>query len=144
MDSYPVQLEIPVAWGDMDAFGHVNNTVYFRWFESARIAFFEKIGIGASRPENAGPIMASTTCDYLAPVEYPATVIVVARVQRVGNTSFVMEHMATENGTPVARGSAVIVLINYETGEKIRIPDEMRSAIASLGAEQATPGADRA
>ena len=57
MDSYPVQLEIPVAWGDMDAFGHVNNTVYLRWFESARIAFFERISIRASRPEKVGPIL---------------------------------------------------------------------------------------
>lgn len=132
MDGYPVRLEIPVAWGDMDAFGHVNNTVYFRWFESTRMAFFERIGIAASRPEKVGPIVASTTCDYLMPVEYPATVVVVARVQRVGNTSFVIEHVATKDGAPVARGSAVIVLIDYETGEKIRVPDEMRAAIASL------------
>jgi len=132
MDSYPVQLKIPVAWGDMDAFGHVNNTVYLRWFESARIAFFERIDISASRPEKVGPILASTTCDYLTPVEYPATVVVGARVRRVGNTSFIVEHLATKNGTPVARGSAVVVLIDYETGEKVRVSDEMRAAIGSL------------
>lgn len=139
MESYPVQLEIPVAWGDMDAFGHVNNTVYLRWFESARIAFFERISIRASRPEKVGPILASTTCDYLTPVEYPATVVVGARLQRVGNTSFVIEHLATKDGAPVARGSAVVVLIDYETGEKVRVPDEMRAAVASLGGGK-TPG----
>lgn len=132
MESYPVQLEIPVAWGDMDAFGHVNNTVYLRWFESARIAFFERISIRASRPEKVGPILASTTCDYLAPVAYPATVVVGARLQRVGNTSFVIEHLATKDGAPVARGSAVVVLIDYRTGEKVRVPDEVRAAITSL------------
>jgi len=135
MDSYPVQLEIPVAWGDMDAFGHVNNTIYLRWFESARIAFFERIDIGASRPEKVGPILASTSCDYLTPVSYPATVIVGARARRIGNTSFVIDHLATEDGAPVARGSAVVVLIDYETGEKVRIPDEMRAAIASMGSD---------
>ena len=138
MDSYPVQLEIPVAWGDMDAFGHVNNTVYLRWFESARIAFFERIDIGASRPEKVGPILASTTCDYLTPVAYPATVVVGARPQRVGNTSFVIEHLATKDGAPVARGSAVVVLIDYQTGEKIRVPDEIRAAVAALGQGQAS------
>ncbi|MBT8469413.1 MAG: acyl-CoA thioesterase [Myxococcales bacterium] len=138
MESYPVQLEIPVAWGDMDAFGHVNNTVYLRWFESARIALFERIDIGATRPEKVGPILASTTCDYLTPVEYPATVVVGARMQRIGNTSFIIEHLATKHGAPVARGSAVVVLIDYETGEKVRVPDEMRSAIDSLGGAQAT------
>ena len=138
MDSYPVQLEIPVAWGDMDAFGHVNNTVYLRWFESARIAFFERIHIGASRPEKVGPILASTTCDYLTPVAYPATVVVGARLQRVGNTSFVIEHLATKDGAAVARGSAVVVLIDYETGEKVRVPDEIRAAVAALGQAQAS------
>jgi acyl-CoA thioester hydrolase len=137
MAGYPVKLEIPVAWGDMDAFGHVNNTVYFRWFESARMAFFEQIGIGSERPEKVGPIMASTTCDYLFPVTYPATVTVDAHVQRVGNTSFVMEHLATKDGTAVARGSVVIVLIDYTTGAKVRVPDEMRAAIASLSARDA-------
>lgn len=136
MDSYPVTLEIPVAWGDMDAFGHVNNTVYFRWFESSRIAFFEQIGIGSERPEQQGPIMASTTCDYLVPVKYPATVVVKARMQRIGNTSFVMEHLATKDGTPVARGTAVVVLINYSTGEKVRVSDEIRAAIDALHARQ--------
>jgi acyl-CoA thioester hydrolase len=137
MDDYPVQLEIPVAWGDMDAFGHVNNTIYLRWFESARIAFFERIALNASRPEEVGPILASTTCDYLTPVTYPATVVVGARLQRIGNSSFVIEHLATKDGAPVARGSAVVVLINYETGEKVRVPDEIRAATASLGAGQA-------
>ena len=92
MDSYPVHLEIPVAWGDMDAFGHVNNTVYFRWFESGRMALFERIGIGSERPERVGPILASTSCEFLAPV----------------------------------------VLIDYATGAKVRVPDEMRAAFAAL------------
>ena len=132
MDGYPVELEIPVAWGDLDAFGHVNNTVYFRWFESARMAFFERIGISPNRPEKVGPIMATTSCDYLVPVEYPATVVVGARVQRIGNTSLVMENEATLEGTLVARGTTVIVLIDYRTGEKVPVPDEMRAAIAAL------------
>lgn len=139
MNGYPVQLEIPVAWGDMDAFGHVNNTVYFRWFESARMAFFERIGIGSDRPKKVGPILAKTTCDFLAPVEYPATVVVAVRAQRIGNTSFVMEHEVATGGTLVARGGAVVVLIDYTTGEKVRVPDEMRAAIASLSGGSLDP-----
>ena len=73
-----------------------------------------------------------SSCDYLVPVEYPATVIVGARVQRIGNTSFVMENEATLEGTPVARGTTVIVLIDYRTGEKVPVPDDMRAAIAAL------------
>lgn len=132
MDGYPVELEIPVAWGDMDAFGHVNNTVYFRWFESARMALFERIGISPERPEKVGPIVATTSCDYLVPVKYPATVTVGARVLRIGNTSFVIENEATLDGVPVARGTTVMVLIDYRSGETVPVPDEMRAAIAAL------------
>ena len=134
MAEYPVRLEIPVAWGDMDAFGHVNNTVYFRWFESSRMVLFEQIGISGDRPERVGPILATTNCDFLSPVAYPATVVVGVRVERVGNSSFAMEYEVTKDGAPVARGKTVVVLIDYATGEKIRVPDEMRAAIASLDA----------
>ena len=133
MDAYSNRLEIPVAWGDLDAFGHVNNTKYFRWFESGRMAYFERIGISPQRPEKAGPILATTSCDFLAPVEYPATIVVGTRAAQVGNTSLVMEHEVAKDGAAVARGTAVIVWFDYRTGQKVRIPDAMREAIASLG-----------
>jgi acyl-CoA thioester hydrolase len=133
MDGYPVQLSVSVAWGDLDAFEHVNNTVFFRWFESARMAYFERIGIPVERPDGKGAILATTTCDFLAQVAYPATVTVGARVHKVGNTSFVMEYGVAREGISVARGSGVLVFIDYKTGEKHRIPDDMRTAIASLG-----------
>lgn len=132
MDSYPVRLEIPVAWGDMDALGHVNNAVYFRWFESARIAFFERVGLLGDQPSKIGPILATTHCDFLAPVQYPAAVVVGARVPRVGNTSLEMQYEVTQNDVPVARGSGVVVLVDYATGEKVPVPDEVRAAIGSL------------
>jgi acyl-CoA thioester hydrolase len=132
MDGYPVQLEVPIAWGDLDAFGHVNNTVFFRWFESARMAYFERIGIPVERPEGKGAILATTTCDFLAEVTYPATVTVGARVSNIGNTSFVMEYGVAREGVSVGRGSGVLVFIDYQTGEKHRVPDDMRAAIASL------------
>jgi acyl-CoA thioester hydrolase len=133
MNDYPVLLEFPVAWGDLDAFGHVNNTQYFRWFESARMAYFTRMGISAQRPEEAGPILATTTCDFLAPVEYPASIVVGALVTRVGNTSFTMEHEVTNDGAVVARGSTVVVWFDYQRGEKARIPDAMRDAMETIG-----------
>ena len=133
MDSYPVELELPVLWGDMDAFGHVNNTVYFRWFESARMAYFERVGIDVARPEKAGPILATTTCEFLAPIEYPATIVTGARVPTVRNTSFVMEYGIKKDGSLVATGSGVIVLVDYETGDKVSVPDMIREAITQLG-----------
>src|SRR3954462_15539128 len=90
---YPVVIALPVQWGDQDAFGHVNNTVYLRWFESARIAYFDAIGLREMiATEQIGPILASTPCHYRRPITYPETVRVGARVTRIGRTSMMMEH----------------------------------------------------
>jgi acyl-CoA thioester hydrolase len=73
--AFPVSLTIPVAWGDMDAFGHVNNTVYLRWLESARIDYFKKVGLlDRMARDRVGPILARTEIDYRRPVTWPDTV----------------------------------------------------------------------
>lgn len=132
MAKYPIAVEVPVAWGDMDAFGHVNNTVFIRWFETARIALCERLGLAVDRPEGIGPILATVTCDYLAPVEYPSTILTQARVTNIGGRSIGVEHVVTINGTVVARGTAVMVLFDYAKGESVAVPDGVREAIAAL------------
>ncbi len=72
---FRVVITLPVQWGDQDAFGHVNNTVYFRWFESARIAYFARIGLShALNADPIAPILASISCDYRRPITFPDTV----------------------------------------------------------------------
>ena len=80
LSAFPVVLEIPVAWGDMDAMLHVNNTVYMRWFECARVEYFSRIGweLNASG-DGPGPILASTSCVFKRPIAYPDRVWVGAR-----------------------------------------------------------------
>src|SRR3982751_4844980 len=90
---YPVVIRLPVQWGDQDAFGHVNNTVYFRWYESARIAYFDRIGLlELMAAEGIGPILASISCTYRHQIHYPESVHVAARVARIGRSSLTMEH----------------------------------------------------
>ena len=89
MNRWPVTIELPVQWGDMDSFGHVNNIVYLRWFESARIAYFEKAGILSQMPD-IGPIQARQVIDYRLPLTYPDRLLVSATVTKLGNTSFTM------------------------------------------------------
>ncbi len=135
MDAYPVTVRFPMHWGEMDALGHANNIRYFAWFETARIETFHRIGLTAASPTGVGPILATTTCDFLRPIAWPAELVVGARIPKVGRTSFTMEYaVALEDApnTPVARGSGVTVLVNYDTGEKVAISDEMRAAIAAL------------
>ena len=131
----PVEIEVPVAWGDMDALGHVNNTVYLRWFESARIAYFDAIGMMTDR--QVGPILARTSIDFRRPVAYPDTVRVTARVEAQGNTSFTMRYEVHSRGAGAlaAEGEGVVVLFDYESGQKVRLPDGLRQAIDGVERE---------
>ena len=141
MLGFPVTLELPVQWGEMDALRHVNNARYFTWYESARIAYFDRLrlAIPGSGPTvgfgEVGPILASSSCDFLRPVTYPGVVRVGARVSEIGNSSLRMEYAVERTDAPedpCARGSSVIVLVRYATLEKVRVPDEMRAAIKAL------------
>jgi acyl-CoA thioester hydrolase len=133
---FPVTVEIPVQWGDMDAFGHVNNTVYLRWFESARIAYFERLKLGGSG-SGVGPILARATVDYRIPLRYPDTIRASATVVKLGNTSFTMNYRVTSSanaGTVAAEGEGVIVLVDYAKGGKVPLDDELRGKIGELEA----------
>lgn len=135
MKSFPVTVRLSVQWGDMDALGHVNNARYFTWFESARIAYFQKVGILSDKPSSLGPILRRTECDFLRPVKFPAELVVGARVTDVRNTSFIMEYAVGSVDTPdehFARGTGVVVLVNYESGEKVNVPEEVRERIRAL------------
>ncbi len=134
-DDYPIEVPISVLWGDMDALGHVNNARYFVWFEAARIATFAAIGVKVDEPSEVGPIVATTSCDYLKPLRYPAELVAGCRISKVGRTSLVMEYAIWPAGEPAAvaaRGSGVVVMVNYHSGAKVRVPDSVRERIAAL------------
>lgn len=128
------RLEIPIAWGEQDAFGHLNNVFYFRYMESVRMHYLERIGVLHSlETTGTGVILATTTCDYLMPVHWPCTLIVHAGCSKVGHTSFTMEYLITRaDGTPVAKGSSVQVMYDYRAGGKVPLPDTIREAIQRI------------
>jgi acyl-CoA thioester hydrolase len=135
-ESWPVELKIDVAWGDMDSFAHVNNVVYLRWFESARIRFFERAQMmQRMKTERVGPILARTSCDYRRPVAYPDTVTVKTRCTRVGGKSFDMAYEVTSHalGGVCATGDCVIVMCDYKSGAAVQIDDTLRVALELLG-----------
>ena len=129
-----VQLEVAVAWGEQDLFGHVNNIVYFRYFESVRMHYLERIGVLRSHKEKGeGVILASTTCDFKRPVTWPQRLLVLTGVSHIGNTSFTMDYLITdEEGLMVATGTSVLVMYDYQAGTKIRVTDEVRAAIEHI------------
>jgi acyl-CoA thioester hydrolase len=130
----PVFIKIPVAWGEQDLFGHLNNIVFFRYFESVRMHFLDRIGVLESHKEHGiGVILASTTCDFKKPVEWPQMLTVRTGCDHVGNTSFTMQYKITnEIGDVVATGSSVQVMYDYGRKTKLPIPDEVISAIAAI------------
>ena len=135
MQEYPVTIEFPVHWGEMDALGHVNHTRFLVWMESARIALFEQIGLMAQGQPEVGPILANINVDYLAPVHHPATIVCGTRVTGLGNTSFTLEYGVSLNDRPdilVARASSVIVLVNYVEGRKVKLSPDLRDALEAL------------
>lgn len=137
MNGFPVVVHFPVHWAEMDALGHVNNARYFTWFESARMELFARVGLASTGTPAVGPILARTACDFLAPVRCPAEVVVGTRISRLGNTSFGMDYAVALAGSPdrpLARGDAVVVLIDYRSGAKVPIPSELRERLAALRA----------
>ena len=132
---FPVTITLPVQWGDQDAFQHVNNTVYFRWFESARIAYWGRIGMDAMmRERRVGPILAAVACDYRRQVTFPDTVHVGARVARIGRTSVGMEYAVISAGenAVAAEGRSTIVVFDYEANTPVPVPGSIRAAIEAL------------
>lgn len=132
---WPVEIEIPVAWGEMDAYGHVNNIVYLRWFESCRMAYFRRSGvIDRVESEGTGPILARTTIDYRYAVRYPDSVRASTTVTRLGNSSFTMAYriQSLTTGKLAAEGEAVIVMVHYENESAVPIWPELRAAIGRI------------
>lgn len=134
--AFPVSLNIEVAWGDMDAFGHVNNTVYFRYFESTRIAYMRTVEDSIEEAIEFHPVVASTRCDYLSPVVFPDTLSGQARVSRLGNSSFTMEYelVSLAQGKVVARGEATIVNLDVASGKSRALPQALRDKVEALEA----------
>ncbi len=132
---YPVVVEVPVAWGDLDAFQHVNNTRYFRWFEDVRIATFARIGwMAVMEAGGPGPILARTSCAFRAPVTFPDTVRVGCRITELSEDRFTMLYRVVSDrlGSVVAEGDGRIISFDYSLGAKAPLPPEVRSGIESL------------
>jgi acyl-CoA thioester hydrolase len=135
VEGYPVVIEIPVQWGEMDAFQHVNNVVYFRYFENARIAYFEKLEI-IELMQNTwiGPILAATSCRFKAPLTYPDKVLVAAKVTTIEEDRFMMNYrvVSTKHQKLAAEGDGVIVTFNYRENKKVLVPEELRLLIVKI------------
>jgi acyl-CoA thioester hydrolase len=134
-DKFPVVTSIKVRFRDLDAFGHVNNAVYFTYMEVARVEYFTHVGLLKSG-EFPSPffIIAEATCQFKAPIDMRTALVVQARVSRLGNSSFDMEYRFVDDvsSTVLATGRTVQVAFDYAANRSVPLPDEWRAAITQL------------
>jgi acyl-CoA thioester hydrolase len=133
--SFPVVLEIPVQWGEMDAYGHVNNAVFFRYFESARMLYLERSGFLESHQlHRIGAILHSTACRFRQPLHYPDTVQVGASATEIKGDRFTMTYtvVSLTRNVVIAEGTGVIVSFDYGRGTKAPLPPEVLLAINAI------------
>ena len=132
---YPVVISQNVIWGDMDAFEHVNNTVYFRYFEDVRIAYFEQLDVlGHKAKNNIGPILAKTECNFKLPLKYPDSIHIAARTRILSAKKFEMDYAVYSESYDaiVAEGNGLNVYYDYGLGKSCEIPDSIVTTISNL------------
>jgi len=124
---------IPVRWGDMDAYAHVNNTVYFRYCEQARVEWIEALGFAVQSQAGEGPVIINAACTFLAPITYPASVVVRLYAGDPGRSSVMTWYDILVEGEEriYAEGSAKVVWMDHATGKSVPIPDELRRALVA-------------
>lgn len=123
---------IPVRWGDMDAYRHVNNTIYFRYFEQARVEWLEQSGSTVSLENPIAPVIINASCTFLIPVNYPATVVVRMYLGEPGRSSVMTWYELGVEGDDrlFAEGAAKVVWMDPVTGKSVPLPDDVRAGVS--------------
>jgi acyl-CoA thioester hydrolase len=124
---------IAVRWGDMDAMGHVNNTVYFRYMEQARIAWFERLVPEHEAWKTTGIVIVNASCNFKRAINYPGTVEVKVLAAPPGGSSVgtFYELRVDDDPEPYADGAAVVVFVDMATQKAKRIPEALRVRLAA-------------
>ncbi len=128
----PVRTEITVAWGEMDALQHVNNVVYFRYFETARIDFFNQINLlGDLKVTQVGPVLSDNNARYKRPVTFPDTLLVSVKISDIKVDRFMMNYtiFSKVQEAVTTLGRSQVVMFNFKTGKKAVLTSELLDAL---------------
>jgi acyl-CoA thioester hydrolase len=132
---FPVVVRQTVQWGDMDYYRHVNNVVYFRYFENARLEFFRRLDWQEyERATGIGPILAATSARFRRSLTYPDTIAIGTCVVDLRADRFTLEYLIVSEvqQAAVTEGSALVVTFHYGEGRKVAIPEDLRRRIEAL------------
>lgn len=132
---FPVVIEMAVRWGDMDAYQHVNNVSYLRYFESGRMAYFDALEVADFLGlDGVGPILAETSCRYRFPLTYPDRLSIGVRVENLAEDRFTQQYIVISHrhARVAATGTGTVVTFDYPSGRKAPIPPRVRRRIEEL------------
>lgn len=133
-NDFPVKHVLRIDWSELDYFGHVNNVSFFKYIQSARVNYWDQVGLRAAHLQtNIGPMLASVTCDFKTPLFFPGQVTLYTRTEFIRNTSFGFHHLlVNDDGEIAAEAHDVMVMFNFNTNEKTAFPEDFRAKFAAL------------
>jgi acyl-CoA thioester hydrolase len=126
------EMVIPIRWGDMDAMGHVNNTIYFRYLEIARLEWLFRIG-GPPDPQGTGPVIVNAFCNFLRQLEFPGDILAKHYVANPGRSSFdtyITLERTDRPGVIHAEGGSKTVWTDFKAQKSVPLPDWVRALLA--------------
>jgi acyl-CoA thioester hydrolase len=126
------EMVIPIRWGDMDAMGHVNNAVYFRYMETIRIEWMHGVG-AAPDPSGHGPVIVNAFCSFIRQLEFPGNVVARHYSANPGRSSvdtYVTLERADDPGRIYAEGGATVVWTDFKAQKSVPLPDWFRALIS--------------
>lgn len=132
---YPVIVVQKVVWGEMDAYQHVNNVVYFRYFENGRLEYFRRLGwFEVERQTGIGPILASTSARFRRPLAYPDTIAIATRISELKEDRFTLDYRIASftQQAVTTEGQGMIVGYHYAEQRKAPLPAELRQRILEM------------
>ena len=129
---HSISTDIQVAWGEMDALQHVNNSVYFKYFETARLDLFNQINLlDDLKTTGVGPVLSETNARFKRPVTFPDSIVVGVKISDINEDRFVMHYTVFSKAQQAVTtiGWAKVVMFNFKTGKKAKLTPELLSAL---------------
>ncbi len=133
-ENFAVELRLRIDWCELDYFGHVNNVSFFKYIQSARVNYWDQVGITQTHLDTRiGPMLASCQCDFRQPLFYPGDVLIQSRIDFIRNTSFSIVHrLLNAQGACVAEARDIMVMFDFNLNQKIAFPNDIRRNIELL------------
>ncbi len=138
LENFRFSIPVHIRLSDLDSFGIVNNALYFTYMEEARTEYLIRLDLMKEFAVDPGFIIAEATCQFKVPIRFEQSIVVKARVDRIGTSSFSMQYQLEDQvtGQIAATGRTINVAYDYAAHHSLPMPDHWRAAIEKFEAGQ--------